>query len=82
MQFQRQIRSFDSYIIISMVVLPSLKRPYIGHWLDLCWNTVHVFQSPTTRSKKISLNKFNVELLELSVETLDAKVVSLTRYDT
>ena len=33
-QFQRQIRSLDSYVVISMVVLLLLKKPLISHWLD------------------------------------------------
>ena len=30
----RQIRSLDSYVKISIVVLLLLKKPLIGHWLD------------------------------------------------
>ena len=33
---------------------------------------------PTTRSIKISLNRFNVELQDLSVKIFDAKAMSLT----
>ena len=37
-----------------------------------------VFGMPTTGSKKISLNHFNVEMRDMSVEALDGKVVTLT----
>ena len=42
-------------------------------------NTAQVFWIPTTRSIKISVNQLDIELRDLSVNTLDTKVMSLTR---
>ena len=33
-QFQRQIRSLDSYVEVAIVAFLLLKKPLIGHWLD------------------------------------------------
>ena len=78
MQFQRQIRSLDSYVKISIVILLLLKKLLMRCRLDRSLNIVHVFGIPITRSKKISLNRFNIELQDLYVEILDAKAMSVT----